>query len=107
MRFALGFLISTGIVAAYHWMIYREEKEVDVSFGTQTKSVVLVGPADSDLVIQLKLATGAQVSLWQRTDVDELTWPAEKVIELVQQTSGEQLLIVLNSTGVTAMPVKY
>jgi hypothetical protein len=53
------------------------------------------------------LATGAQVSLWQRTDVDELTWPAEKVIELVQQTSGEQLLIVLNSTGVTAMPVKY
>jgi len=107
MRFALGFLISTGIVAAYHWAIYRQEKEVDVSFGTQAKSVVLVGPADSDLVIQLKLATGAHVSLWQRTDGDELAWPAEKVIELVQQTSGEQLLIVLNSTGVTAIPVKY
>lgn len=107
MRFALGFLISTGIVAAYHWAIYRQEKEVEVSFGTQTKSVVLVGPADHDLVIQLKSATGAHVSLWQRTDVDELAWPAEKVIELVKQTSGEQLLIVLNLTGVTAIPVKY
>lgn len=107
MRFALGVLISTGIVAAYHWEIYRHEKDVDVDFGAPTKSVLLVGPANADFVNQLKVATGAHVSLWQRTDTTDLTWPIEKVIELVQQTEGEQLLVVLAPTGVTAIPVTH
>jgi len=107
MRFALGILISTGIVAGYHWEIYRHEKDVDVAFGTPTKSVLLVGPVDNEFVNQLKLATGAQVTIWQRTDAGDMSWPSEKVIELVQQTDGEQLLVVLSSTGVTAIPVTH
>jgi len=107
MRFALGILISTGIVAGYHWEIYRHEKDVDVAFGAPTKSVLLVGPIDNDFVNQLKLATGAQVTIWQRTDAGDMSWPSEKVIELVQQTDGEQLLVVLSSTGVTAIPVTH
>jgi hypothetical protein len=107
MRFALGILISTGIVAGYHWEIYRHEKNVDVAFGAPTKSVLLVGPIDNDFVNQLKLATGAQVTIWQRTDAGDMSWPSEKVIELVQQTDGEQLLVVLSSTGVTAIPVTH
>jgi hypothetical protein len=107
MRFALGILISTGIVAGYHWEIYRHEKDVDVAFGAPTKSVLLVGPVDNDFVNQLKLATGAQVTIWQRTDAGDMSWPGEKVIELVQQTDGEQLLVVLSSTGVTAIPVTH
>jgi len=107
MRFALGILISTGIVAGYHWEIYRHEKDVDVAFGAPTKSVLLVGPVDNEFVNQLKLATGAQVTIWQRTDAGDMSWPSEKVIELVQQTDGEQLLVVLSSTGVTAIPVTH
>ena len=107
MRFALGILISTGIVAGYHWEIYRHEKDVDVAFGAPIKSVLLVGPIDNDFVNQLKLATGAQVTIWQRTDAGDMSWPSEKVIELVQQTDGEQLLVVLSSTGVTAIPVTH
>ena len=107
MRFALGILISTGIVAGYHWEIYRHEKNVDVAFGDPTKSVLLVGPADADFVNLLKQATGANVTLWQRNDAGEVTWPSEKVIELVQQTDGEQLLVILGSTGVTAIPVTH
>jgi len=107
MRFALGILISTGIVAGYHWEIYRHEKDVDVAFGAPTKSVLLVGPVDNEFVNQLKLATGAQVTIWQRTDAVDMSWPSEKVIELVQQTDGEQLLVVLSSTGVTAIPVTH
>ena len=107
MRFALGILISTGIVAGYHWEIYRHEKDVDVAFGAPTKSVLLVGPVDNDFFNQLKLATGAKVTIWQRTDLDGMTWPTEKVIDLVQQTDGEQLLVVLSSTGVTAIPVTH
>ena len=68
---------------------------------------MLVGPVDNDFVNQLKLATGAQVTIWQRTDAGDMSWPSEKVIELVQQTDGEQLLVVLSSTGVTAIPVTH
>lgn len=107
MRFALGILISTGIVAAYHWEIYRHEKDVDVSFGTVTKSVLLVGPADNAVIDSLRQATGAKVTLWLRNDVEELAWPTDRVIELVQQTDGEQLLVILGSTGVTAIPVTH
>ena len=107
MRFALGILISTGVVASYHWAIFRHEKDVEVEFGTKTKSVVLVGPSDANLVDELKAATGAHVTLWQRTDVNDIAWPSEKVIELVEQTEGEQLLVVLSSTGVIAIPVAH
>lgn len=107
MRFALGILISTGIVAAYHWEIYRHEKEVEVSFGVVTKSVVLVGPADPDVVSKIKLATGAHVILWQRTDTADISWSSEQVIELVKQTEGEQLLVIMGATGLTAIPVAH
>lgn len=107
MRFALSILISTGIVAGYHWEIYRHEKDVDVAFGSQAKTVLLVGPIDEDFIRQLRLATGAQVTLWQRNDAGDMSWPSEKVIELVQQTDGEQLLVILESTGVSAIPVTH
>ena len=107
MRFALGILISTGIVAAYHWEIYRHEKDVEVSFGTDTKSILLVGPVDQEFVSALKHATGAHVTFWERTDASEIAWPLDRVIELVQQATSEQLLVILGTTGVTAIPVTH
>jgi hypothetical protein len=107
MRFALGILISTGIVAAYHWEIYRHEKDVEVSFGTNTKSVLLVGPVDQEFVSALKHATGAHVTFWERTDASEIAWPLDRVIELVQQAKSEQLLVILETTGVIAIPVTH
>jgi len=72
-----------------------------------TKSVILVGPVDPEVVSQLKLATGAHVTLWQRTDASEVSWPTEQVIELVKKTDGEQLLVILGATGLTAIPVTH
>ena len=107
MRFALGILISTGIVAAYHWEIYRHEKDIEVSFGAQTKSVLLVGPVDQDFVTKLKHATGAHVTFWERTDATDVAWPLDQVVELVQQSNSEQLLVILETTGLKAIPVTH
>jgi hypothetical protein len=107
MRFALGILISTGIVAAYHWEIYRHEKDIDVSFGAQTKSVLLVGPVDQEFVVKLKHATGAHVTFWERTDATDVAWPLDQVVELVEQSNSEQLLVILETTGLKAIPVTY
>jgi len=74
MRFAIGILISTGIVAGYHWEIYRHEKSVEVSFATTATNVLLVGPTSPELIQKLKAATGAKVSFLQRADASELVW---------------------------------
>ena len=91
MRFAIGILISTGIVAGYHWEIYRHEKSVEVSFATTATNVLLVGPNSPELIQKLKAATGAKVSFLQRADASELVWPTEHVIELVAQSKEDDL----------------
>ena len=105
MRFAIGILISTGIVAAYHWEIYRHEKSVEVSFATTATNVLLVGPNSPELIQKLKATTGAKVSFLQRADPSELVWPTEHVIELVAQSKEHDLLILLEATGVKVVPV--
>ena len=105
MRFAIGILISTGIVSGYHWEIYRHEKSVEVSFATTATNVLLVGPNSPELIQKLKAATGAKVSFLQRADASELVWPTEHVIELVAQSKEDDLLILLEATGVKVVPV--
>lgn len=105
MRFAIGILISTGIVAGYHWEIYRHEKSVEVSFATSATNVLLVGPTSPELIQKLKAATGAKVSFLERADASELVWPTEHVIELVAQSTDHDLLILLEATGVKVVPV--
>ncbi|MFM1778401.1 MAG: hypothetical protein RL741_1019 [Actinomycetota bacterium] len=105
MRFALGILISTGIVAGYHWEIYRHEKDVEVFFGSSTKSVLLVGPRNPEFVHALKAATGAKITFMERTNSGDLDWPTDHVIELIVQSKDRDLLILLESTGVKVVPV--
>ena len=105
MRFALGILISTGIVAAYHWEIYRHEKDVEVSFGSLTKSVLLVGPTNPEFVRALKAATDAKISFLERKDSGDLDWPTDRVIDLITDSKDRDLLILLESTGVKVVPV--
>lgn len=105
MRFAIGILVSTGIVAAYHWEIYRHEKNVEVTYATKQLNVLLVGPESVELIHDLKAATGAKVSFLQRADANELTWPTEHVIELVTQSKEHDLLVLLETTGVKVIPV--
>lgn len=105
MRFAIGILISTGIVAGYHWEIYRHEKDVQVSFASPVTNVLLVGPKNPELIHDLKGATNAKVSFLQRADAEDLVWPTERVIELVSQSKDHDLMILLEATGVKVVPV--
>jgi hypothetical protein len=107
MRFALGILISTGIVAGYHWEIYRHEKDVEVSFGSSTKSVLLVGPTNPEFVHALKEVTGAKITFLERTDLSDLDWQTDQVIELITKSKDRDLLILLESTGVKVVPVTH
>ena len=105
MRSAIGILASTGIVAAYHWEIYRHEKDVEVFKAPVIANVLIVGPKNLDLIQTIAQTTGARVSYLQSANSDELTWPVENVVELVNQNKGQDLLILLESTGVKVIPI--
>ena len=105
MRPAIGILASTGIVAAYHWEIYRHEKDVEVFKAPVIAKVLIVGPKNLDLIQTIAQTTGARVSYLQSANSDELTWPVENVVELVNQNKGQDLLILLESTGVKVIPI--
>lgn len=105
MRFALGILVSTGIIAAYHWEIYRHEKDVDVAFTTSVPNVLLVGPKSAELVEALKDKTGAKVAYLQRADTIESDWPIDRVVDLVVESKHRDLLVLLETTGVKVIPI--
>ena len=105
MRSAIGILASTGIVAAYHWEIYRHEKDIEVFKAPVIASVLIVGPKNLDLIQTIAQTTGARVSYLQSANSDELTWSVENVVELVNQNKGQDLLILLESAGVKVIPI--
>jgi hypothetical protein len=105
MRSAIGILASTGIVAAYHWEIYRHEKDVEVFKAPVIANVLIVGPKNLDLIQTIAQTTGARVSYLQSANSDELTWPVENVVELVNQNKGQDLVILLESAGVKVIPI--
>jgi hypothetical protein len=105
MRSAIGTLASTGIVAAYHWEIYRHEKDVEVFKAPVIANILIVGPKNLDLIQTIAQTTGARVSYLQSANSDELTWPVENVVELVNQNKGQDLLIFLESAGVKVIPI--
>lgn len=107
MRFAIGVLASTAIVASYHWAIFRHEREIDVAFGTKAKSVLFVGPQDADAIRRIAEQTGARVTSWTRADVEELVWPEDKVVTAIKESQYSQLLVTLDSTGLNVIPVTH
>ena len=105
MRSAIGVLVSTAIVAVYHWAIYRHEREIDVSFGTKAKSVLLVGPHDVDAVRRIAELSGARVTSKTRADLENINWPEEEVVAAITKSSSEQLIVLLSAQGITVIPI--
>jgi len=106
VRYAIGVLVSTAIISAYHWAIYRQENRYEVKFGTRENSVLLIGPMNKELVRSVRQETGAQVTTLTRTDDTELIWPIERVISLIKDNTDEQIVILLDQTGLKIIPVK-
>jgi hypothetical protein len=58
-----------------------------------------------DLIQSIVQATGARVSYLQSANSEELTWPVENVVELINQNKGQDLLILLEPAGVKVIPI--
>jgi hypothetical protein len=106
MRFALGVLVSTALIAAYHRSVFRHEREVDVDFGGRSRSVLLIGPDDHAAVREIAKLTGAKVQHWKRVDADGVAWNPSQVASLVEQAEDGDVVVVADPAGAYAIAVE-
>jgi hypothetical protein len=106
MRFAIGVLLTTGTVAAYHLMVYRGERQF-VRTPRTTHNIILVGPQDPDLVHEIVEKTGDRVQALVAADADHRVWSHAEVLALLDGPRDEDLVIVMNGHGLEAIPVVH
>jgi len=106
MRFAIGVLVTTGTVAAYHFAVYRSERHF-VLVPQTPHSIILVGPKDSELVREIVEKTGSRVQVWVADDAEHRVWSHSEVMALLAHESGRDLLILMNGNGLEAVPMVH
>jgi len=106
MRFAIGVLLTTGTVAAYHLMVYRGERQF-VRIPRAAHNIILVGPKDPELVHEIVEKTGDHVQVLVAAHTDHQAWSHAEVLAMLAAPRDEDLVIVMNGHGLEAIPVVH
>lgn len=126
MRFAVAILLANAAIGWYHWSIYRQEREVSVRKARRDKFIVLMGPKDENLASALHREFGGHIQFWQPHGGDfeaaggkvdgelggkekvagdgEVLWDQRKVIDLIQSTSSDDVMIIKEKRGLKLVP---
>lgn len=105
MRYAVGVLVSTAAIAAYHWVVYRAERDSMAIAAHGPRYVLLVGPPDPALVRAIARSTGGRVQAWRRMDDGEAHWSAEEVMAALGTTTEDEVLVLSDAQGLHAIPI--
>jgi hypothetical protein len=107
MAFPLAILITSGVVAGYHWTIHRGEREFVTSRqqGRGPRFVLLIGPDDPALIRLLTSATGGRVTALRGQDWAG-TWNAEEVMQRVTTSGADELVVIAEQDGTRVIPVE-
>ncbi len=106
MRYAVGVLVASAAVSAYHGTIFAQDRAVVLPVGpSEPRSVVLVGAADPDLARTVHRATGARVEIWERLDRSSQAWEESSVLKAVDGHAGQDLLVINEDQGLQVVVV--
>ncbi len=105
VRFALSILITTGAVAGYHWLVYRNERALTTAEFRGPRFVVLVGPHDPELKLALSQLTGGRVRSWERRDDISAAWNQADVLGAVGSSTEESLIVIADAKGMQTIPI--
>ena len=108
MRISLAVLITVGLVAGYHWSVWRSDRDILPEAERETRKptvrdVVLLAPDGVDTAA-VGPATGASVRVMRR--LDEVDVDIESVIAAIEASEAERVIVVPSSDGsVDVIPV--
>lgn len=107
MRFSIGVLLTTAAIAAYHWAVYRSDREhAPAAVKTHgPRYVLLVGPADHEIAREVAHRTHGRVQAWSRTDDGLATWSVDEVMSALRDTTSDEVIVLAEAEGLRAIPV--
>ncbi|MDQ3382267.1 MAG: hypothetical protein M3519_00505, partial [Actinomycetota bacterium] len=105
MRFAAGVVVTTAAISAYHWTIYRADRERTPEEVRGARFVLLVGDSDPEVAREVAKRTGGQVQAWRRADRGGRPWSVEEVMSSIQATGAQEVLVLSEATGLRTVPL--
>lgn len=107
MRFAIGVLLTTATIAAYHWTVYRADRaHGPVAVPAHGPHfVLLVGASDPGLAHEVARRTRGRVQAWSRTDDDLPPLSVDAVMGALEGTTAGEVIVMSDVGGVRAIPV--
>lgn len=96
MRYALGVLVASAAISAYHGAVFQADRGVlPVARLPGPRSVVLVGQDDPELARRLRNRTGARVEIWQlREGATPPAWDELAVLDALTGREGQNVLLI-------------
>lgn len=104
-RFTISILMTAFAVAGYHWMIYKNERELEITGQRGLHFVFLVGTKDIELNRAIARQTGARVQAWKRVDDTSSFGPTEDVLRILSKVDGDSVLLLAEPDGVKVIPI--
>ncbi len=101
MRWALGVLVSAGVIAFGHWRVYRADREHVIE--PVLRHLVVVGPVGADVERALHARLGARIEVWR---TDGPPWDADAVIAALDGVEGAVVAVVASDAGPRALSVE-
>jgi hypothetical protein len=109
IRASLGLLIATGLVAGYHFSVWRGDRVLVPSGMARTPTVgrvvLVAGPDHDDLVRAIRSETGAAVTVLTRSD-DSPTGEPLDVVAALEGITGSRVLVVTIAKKVHVIPLE-
>jgi hypothetical protein len=99
VRYPIALLVTAGLLAAYHWTVYRDDRVVRADRRHGPRRVVLVGPADPDVVRALRERTGGTATLMARTDMAAAPWSVEALDAALHDLPDAAVVVVADERG--------
>lgn len=117
VRFAVGVLVTTSLLSAYHWTIFRADRALVPQVATTGPApaggevepdrwVLLVGADDPDIVAELARRTGTRVQLVTRTDDGAGPWALDDLVQRIGSAPSGDLVVVAAPEGLQVLPVR-
>lgn len=114
IRAPLGLLVATGLVAGYHFAVWRYDSAVPAASSAGPRTIghviLVTGSAPAPLQRAIEEATGAGVTVWRRAEglpdpVDAAQLP-DRLAAALQGLSAKRVLVTVSPEGrIDAVPL--